>query len=69
MQTKPPPSPPIVPVKFAGQWIAWDRTKTRIVAHGQSFAAAKQAAAAAGEPDAVLAKVPKADARFVGDAS
>lgn len=68
MQAKPPTTLPIVPQKFAGQWIAWDPTQTRIVAHGQTFAAVKQAAAAAGEPDAVLAKVPKADVRFIGGA-
>lgn len=58
--------PPIVPRRYAGQWIAWDREHSRIVASGRTFAEAQRAAAAAGEADVVLAKVPKAAIRFVG---
>jgi hypothetical protein len=58
--------PPTVPKRYAGLWIAWDRRQTKIVASGRSFAEARQHALAAGEPDPVLAKAPKADVRFVG---
>jgi hypothetical protein len=60
--------PPTVPRQYAGLWIAWDQAQTRIVARGRTFAEAKAAAKAAGEPDALLAKAPKADVRFVGGA-
>lgn len=58
--------PPIVPRQYAGQWIAWDRRQTKIVASGRSLAEAIRRAAAAGESDPVLAKAPKANVRFVG---
>ena len=58
--------PPTVPKHYAGQWIAWDRRQTKIVASGRSFTEARERALAAGEPDPVLAKVPKANVRFVG---
>jgi hypothetical protein len=58
--------PPTVPRRYAGQWIAWDRRQTKIIAAGRSFAEAKERAIAAGEPAPVLAKVPKANVRFVG---
>ena len=57
---------PIVPLEYAGKWIAWNHEGTRIVASGRTFQEAKDAAAAAGETDPVLGKAPKADVRFVG---
>jgi hypothetical protein len=60
------PQRPTVPIRYAGLWIAWDRRQTKIVASGQSFAEAKAQANLAGEPEPVLAKVPKAGVRFVG---
>jgi hypothetical protein len=59
-------SPPFVPIKYAGQWIAWDHEETRIVASGRTFAEAKAAAEQAGESKPVLVKAPLADVRFVG---
>jgi hypothetical protein len=59
-------SPPLVPKRFAGLWIAWDHKQTRIVASARSFAEARQAAIDAGEPKPLLAKAPRADVRFVG---
>jgi hypothetical protein len=60
--------PPIVPIKYAGQWIAWNGQQTRIIASGSTWQEARQAAIAAGEPDPVLDKVPRARVRFVGRA-
>ncbi len=58
--------PPIVPIEFAGKWIAWDCKLTQIVASGRTFEETVKAAEAAGEPNPVFAKVPRADVRFVG---
>jgi hypothetical protein len=57
---------PIVPIEYAGQWIAWNAAGTQIVASGRTVQEVVQAAAAAGETQPVFAKVPKADVRFVG---
>lgn len=57
---------PIVPKKFAGQWIAWNRARTAIVASGRTLDDARRAAEAAGEPEPILAKAPRADVRFLG---
>ena len=58
--------PPTVPKRYAGLWVAWDQRQTKIVASGRTFAEARKRAVAAGEPDPVLAKAPKAGVRFVG---
>src|SRR5260370_41643486 len=57
---------PIVPIEYAGKWIAWNQEGTRIVASGQTLQEAIEAAAKAGESDPILGKAPKADVRFVG---
>jgi hypothetical protein len=57
---------PVVPKKYAGQWIAWDRARTTIVASGRTFDDARRAAEAAGESAPILAKAPRADVRFLG---
>lgn len=56
---------PVVPVEYAGRWIAWNHQGTRIVASGRTLQEAALAAVAAGETHPVFAKVPKAEARFV----
>jgi hypothetical protein len=56
----------VVPLAYAGQWIAWNHLGTRIVASGRTLQEAAQAAATAGEMQPVFAKVPKADVRFAG---
>ena len=58
--------PRVVPLQYAGLWIAWDYDGTHIVASGRTFEEVVNAAAAAGETRPVFAKVPKADVRFVG---
>lgn len=57
---------PTVPRNYAGQWIAWNRARTTIVASGRTLDEARRAAEAAGEPQPILAKVPRADVRFLG---
>jgi hypothetical protein len=66
MPTEPTKSPPIVPIEYAGLWIAWNRDHTHIVASGRTLEEAIQAATATGEPEPSFAKAPKADIRFVG---
>ena len=58
---------PIVSKEFSGQWIAWNRSETRIVANGQTFTQVKEAAEQAGERNPILEKVLRADRRFVGE--
>lgn len=57
---------PVVPREYAGLWIAWNRARTQIVASGRTLDEARSAAEAAGESQPVLAKAPRADARFLG---
>lgn len=57
---------PIVPKKYAGQWIAWDHDHKKIIASGRTFAEVRAAAIASGDPDPIMDKVPSADVRFVG---
>jgi hypothetical protein len=56
----------VVPIEYAGQWIAWNQRGTCIVASGRSLPEVAQAAAAAGEAQPVFAKVPKAEVHFAG---
>ena len=58
--------PPVAPVEFAGQWIARNRERTQVIAHGADVAAVRAAAVAAGQPDALLQKVARPDQVFVG---
>ena len=58
--------PPIVPIEFAGKWIAWDFHETKIIASGQSYSETKKAAYAAGDDRPILEKVPDAKVRFIG---
>jgi hypothetical protein len=57
---------PIVPIEYAGKWIAWDHDMSRIVAAGNSLAEVLQSAKKAGESDPVLDKVPPANTRLIG---
>lgn len=60
---------PLVPIEYAGQWIAWDHDHSRIIASGRTFAEARRAAIQKGEPDPLMDKVPSATVRFIGGAS
>jgi hypothetical protein len=57
---------PTVPIEYAGKWIAWDHSMTRIVASGATPAEALEAAKKAGETDPVLGKSPPANVRMIG---
>jgi hypothetical protein len=57
---------PAAPIEFAGQWVAWNKQQTKIVAHGFKIAEVHQAALAAGHPKAIFQKVPESDVYFVG---
>ena len=57
---------PRVPSRYCGQWIAWNREQTQIVASGPTLSAAREAAIAAGELQPILTKAPDAKVRFVG---
>ena len=57
---------PTVPRDLAGRWIAWNSTRTEIVASGLTIAEANQAALQKGESTPILAKAPRVDVRFLG---
>jgi hypothetical protein len=61
------PEKPIVPLEYAGLWIAWNRDHTRIVASGQTIDAAFEAAIASGEAEPILGRAPDAEVHFVGE--
>jgi hypothetical protein len=56
----------VVPIEYAGAWIAWNHDKTRIVGSGATLEDAKRVAEAAGETQPSFAKVPKTNVRLVG---
>ena len=66
--TNDPRRPKPAPVEYGGQWVAWDRSLTRILAHGSNVAEVRQAAIAAGHSDAVLEKVRRPGVSFIGAA-
>lgn len=57
---------PIVPRKYAGQWIAWDFAETKVIASGRSYEETLRAAKTTGESRSILEKVPDARVRFIG---
>jgi hypothetical protein len=66
MTEKTPINHPTVPKEFAGKWIAWNHSMTRIVASGDDPADVLQAAKIAGEPNPILGKSPRANVRMIG---
>lgn len=60
------PAHPTVPREYAGQWIAWNRDLTKIIASSSTAAGALQGAKDAGELAPVLAKSPPASKRLIG---
>ena len=58
--------PQPAPVEFAGQWVAWNKQRTQIVAHGADMAAVHAAAVAAGHSNPVLQRVRRPDVHFIG---
>ena len=61
-----PRRPKPAPVEFAGQWVAWNRQQTEIIAHGKDVAAVRATAVAAGHSDAILEKIRRPDTVFIG---
>lgn len=57
---------PIVPIEYAGKWIAWDHAMTRIIASGTTPVAVLEAAKKTGEPNPILGKSPPANVRIIG---
>jgi hypothetical protein len=61
-----PDRPHPAPLEYAGQWVAWNKDRTRIVAHGDRFDEVRAQAAAAGFEDPLLQRV--LSTSFVGTA-
>lgn len=61
-----PLHPMPAPIEYAGQWVAWNKNRTQIVAHGANLRTAHQAAVAAGYPNALLQKVRRPNTIFIG---
>ena len=60
------PSRPSAPTEYSGKWIAWDSPeRTKIIASGDSYDDAYDAAQATSVPDPVLQKVPARKRRFI----
>jgi len=49
-----PNHPGPVPSEYDGQWIAWNRTRTQILAHGYELKAVRAAAAKAGGDEPIM---------------
>lgn len=58
--------PPAPPVEYAGQWVAWNKERTEIIAHGKGIVNVYEAAVAAGYPDALLQKVRVPGVAYIG---
>lgn len=58
--------PEPAPLEFAGQWVAWSKDRSKIVAHGAKFDAVREAALAAGCSDPLMQRV--LGTSFVGGA-
>ena len=61
-----PDGPEPTPLELAGQWVAWSKDRTRIVAHGAKFGEDRAGAIAAGCREPLMQRV--LGASFVGGA-
>jgi hypothetical protein len=61
-----PRRPMPAPAEYAGKWVAWDKSRTHIVAQGATLSEVHAAAAAAGLPDAVFERVRRPDEVLIG---
>ncbi|MBI5756959.1 MAG: hypothetical protein HZA46_00410 [Planctomycetales bacterium] len=59
-------APPPVPFKYSGQWIAWNKDKTAILAHALDVTEVHRAAQATGELMPLMQKIPHLDRIFIG---
>ena len=60
-----PGAPATLPAELAGQWIAWNRDMTEVIAHGSSLSEVRQEASRNSEAEPVFQKAPKA-VSFIG---
>ena len=60
-----PRRPAAPPAEYAGQWVAWNKEQTEVLAHGKTLKEAAEAATAAGVSDALFMPVPRLNA-FIG---
>jgi len=56
----------VVPKKYTGQWIVWNRNRTQILGSGENLKELQAAALAAGENEPAYEWVPPANRRIVG---
>jgi hypothetical protein len=61
-----PRRPKPAPAQYAGQWVAWNKDGTAIIAHGSDVALVREAAIAAGCSLALLQKVHRPDRMQIG---
>jgi hypothetical protein len=61
-----PRIPKPAPVEYAGQWVAWNKQRTEIIAHGTEMAAVRAVAIAAGHTDSILQRVRQPNVSFIG---
>jgi hypothetical protein len=54
------------PIEFSGQWVAWNRQRTQIIAHGPTMASVHAATIADGHVNAILQRVRRLDERIIG---
>jgi Family of unknown function (DUF5678) len=59
--------PQVVPVEYAGKWVAWSGDTLRIVGVGDTPEQAKAAAERDGTTEIVYEWIPLADECFIGD--
>ena len=59
-----PNRPDPVPAEYLGQWIAWDKCRRTIVAHGDNLSDVAKRARDAGCEESIMQKIPRAT--FVG---
>lgn len=58
----------IIPLKYAGKWIAWNADQTKIVSSGETIQEARHKASQKGEKTPWMDKVPHRKIRFGGSA-
>ncbi len=65
-EKKPVPIPPPAPIEYAGQWVAWNKEWTEIVAHGREFADVHREAIHKGFSDPIMEHVRNPKLAFIG---
>jgi hypothetical protein len=60
--------PPPAPIEYAGQWVAWNKARTQIVAHGAQFGEVRRSAIEKGYLDAIFQRVRYPHIAFIGGA-